>query len=319
MRKITLKGSGVETSALGFGCASLGTRVSANEALNCLARAWDQGVTYFDVAPSYGRGEAEAILGRFLADRKDKAQVCTKAGLAPPGTSPLMRLALPIIRPIAAAAAPVRRMLRRSKMTRSAALPLTPALLTGSLDRSLSRLGVEQVAVYALHMAAIEDLGRDDILRCLDDMVKSGKTRSISVASTHDAAAAAIGIGAPYGVVQFALDLGESVGSLIRRVEQAGLGCVTDSVLALDGPDDIVVAAAKKPQNAALLHSAGYDGAPSVAVSALLLDRDLALNAQGVVLMSMLSDRHIDRNVARAAAPVRPEAPALVRTLLDAA
>ena len=175
------------------------------------------------------------------------------------------------------------------------------------------------MAVYALHMAAIEDLGRDDILRCLDDMVKSGKTRSISVASTHDAAAAAIGIGAPYGVVQFALDLDESVEALIQRAHKADMGCVTHSVLGLDGPADILAAAAQKTPNAACLRSAGYDGATTEAVSDLLLDRALALNAQGVVLMSMLSDRHIDRNVARAAAPVRPEAPALVRTLLDAA
>ena len=48
----------IAPSRLGFGCASLGSRVAAADGLNALAAAFDAGVNWFDVAPAYGAGEA---------------------------------------------------------------------------------------------------------------------------------------------------------------------------------------------------------------------------------------------------------------------
>jgi len=80
-------------SRLGFGCASLGSRVAAADGLNALAAAFDAGVNWFDVAPAYGAGEAETLLGRFLRGRRDRTFVVTKVGMAPPRRLGAVRLA----------------------------------------------------------------------------------------------------------------------------------------------------------------------------------------------------------------------------------
>ena len=69
MRRVTLGTTGIETSCLGFGCASLGTRVGEAAGLRALDAAYDAGVTWLDLAPLYGGGRAEEIAGRFLKGR----------------------------------------------------------------------------------------------------------------------------------------------------------------------------------------------------------------------------------------------------------
>ena len=101
MRRILLPGLDLETSVLGFGCASLGSRVSPRAGLAALHRAFDAGVTWFDLAPAYGAGEAETIFADFLAQRRDRVQVLTKVGLAPPARSGALRAAYSVLRPVA--------------------------------------------------------------------------------------------------------------------------------------------------------------------------------------------------------------------------
>ncbi|MFX6040902.1 aldo/keto reductase, partial [Acinetobacter baumannii] len=55
---------------LGFGCAPMLGRVGRKDSLRALAIAYDNGIRHFDVARSYGFGEAEALLGEFLAGKR---------------------------------------------------------------------------------------------------------------------------------------------------------------------------------------------------------------------------------------------------------
>ena len=82
MRRVSLGATGIETSCLGFGCAALGSRVDAAEGRRALAAAFDGGVTWFDLAPVYGAGQAEAIAAPFLRAYRDEVRSATKAGLA---------------------------------------------------------------------------------------------------------------------------------------------------------------------------------------------------------------------------------------------
>ncbi|MGV9329390.1 aldo/keto reductase, partial [Streptosporangium sandarakinum] len=55
---------------LGFGTAPLGNMFRAipdEEALATVEAAWDQGIRYYDTAPFYGAGLAEARLGQVLS------------------------------------------------------------------------------------------------------------------------------------------------------------------------------------------------------------------------------------------------------------
>src|SRR5512141_1251226 len=74
----------VELSILGFG-GILVMGHTQTEAGEMVAEAVDRGLNYFDVAPSYGGGEAEEKLGPALAPHRQKVFLACKTGerLAP--------------------------------------------------------------------------------------------------------------------------------------------------------------------------------------------------------------------------------------------
>jgi diketogulonate reductase-like aldo/keto reductase len=68
---------GVQLSIIGFG-AIVVVGLEQPAANRIVAEAWDRGVNYFDVAPSYGRGEAEEKLGPALAPYRKRAFLACK-------------------------------------------------------------------------------------------------------------------------------------------------------------------------------------------------------------------------------------------------
>lgn len=75
---------GLSVSPLSCGGAplgNLGTRIDPDVAQAALARAWEAGIRYYDVAPHYGLGLAERRLGEALSGRdRDEYVVSTKIG-----------------------------------------------------------------------------------------------------------------------------------------------------------------------------------------------------------------------------------------------
>src|SRR6476620_6990007 len=77
--------TGLEVSALGFGCGAVGgllIKGDRKEILRVVARAVELGITYFDTARSYGDGRSEASLGLVLEELKSPVLVGTKVQLA---------------------------------------------------------------------------------------------------------------------------------------------------------------------------------------------------------------------------------------------
>jgi aryl-alcohol dehydrogenase-like predicted oxidoreductase len=68
---------GVELSIIGFGGIVV-MGYEQKEANRLVASAWERGVNYYDVAPSYGDGEAEIKLGPALAPYRRKAFLACK-------------------------------------------------------------------------------------------------------------------------------------------------------------------------------------------------------------------------------------------------
>ncbi|GAA3173638.1 MULTISPECIES: aldo/keto reductase [Streptomyces] len=70
--------------SLGFGTAPMGNMFRAipeDDAQATLQAAWDQGIRYYDSAPSYGAGLAEIRLGRMLSQQpRDSYVLSTKVG-----------------------------------------------------------------------------------------------------------------------------------------------------------------------------------------------------------------------------------------------
>jgi L-glyceraldehyde 3-phosphate reductase len=81
MRFRTIKGTDLSISEIGFGCggnAGLMIRGDESTQISTIARATELGINYFDNAPDYGDGLAEANLGRAIRALKIKPVVTTK-------------------------------------------------------------------------------------------------------------------------------------------------------------------------------------------------------------------------------------------------
>ena len=84
MQKRTLGKSGLEVSALGFGCMGMsalyGPPADKGEMINLIRSAHDRGVTLFDTAEAYGPFVNEELVGEALAPIRDKVIIATKFG-----------------------------------------------------------------------------------------------------------------------------------------------------------------------------------------------------------------------------------------------
>ena len=84
MQKRTLGRSGLEVSALGFGCMGLsfgfGPATDKQEAIKVIRAAYDGGVTFFDTAEAYGPKLNEEVVGEALEPMRDKVVIATKFG-----------------------------------------------------------------------------------------------------------------------------------------------------------------------------------------------------------------------------------------------
>lgn len=84
MNKRRLGNSGLEVSALGFGCMGLsygyGPPLEKSAAISLIRAAADRGVTFFDTAEAYGPYTNEELLGEALAPIRDRVVLATKFG-----------------------------------------------------------------------------------------------------------------------------------------------------------------------------------------------------------------------------------------------
>ena len=140
MQRITVANLEGAASVVGMGCASLGSRVGRREGLKALDRAFDVGITWFDVAPSYGDAEAETILGEFVRGRRDKVQICTKVGIRPARTSFAMRAAKPILRSAVDAVPMLRKYVARARPAPTK-LAITAEMISSSVDDKSATIG----------------------------------------------------------------------------------------------------------------------------------------------------------------------------------
>jgi aryl-alcohol dehydrogenase-like predicted oxidoreductase len=155
-REITMKNrtiAGAEVSALGLGCMGMSEFYGATDeaqSLRTLDAAFDAGVTLFDTAESYGGGDNERLLGRFLASRRADVRIATKFGIVrEPG-----------------------RYERR--------IDNSPAYIRQAVEGSLSRLGIDTIDLYYVHRV---DPGAqlEQTIATLADLIREGKIRAIGL------------------------------------------------------------------------------------------------------------------------------------------
>ncbi|CAI9399023.1 L-glyceraldehyde 3-phosphate reductase [Nocardioides sp. T2.26MG-1] len=178
-----------------------------------LRRAFDRGVTHFDLANNYGPpyGRAEENFGRYLredfASYRDELVISTKAGYdmwpGPYGQGGGSR-----------------------------------KYVLASLDQSLGRMGLDYVDIFYSHRFDPET-PLEETMMALDHAVRQGKAlyagiSSYSAAKTNEAAAIARDLGTPLLIHQPSYSMLNRwiEEDLLDELEQQGMGCIVFSPLA---------------------------------------------------------------------------------------
>jgi aryl-alcohol dehydrogenase-like predicted oxidoreductase len=84
MQTRTLGKSGLEVSALGFGCMGLssgyGRAANRDDGIAVIRAAFESGVTFFDTAEAYGPFRNEELVGEALGPMRERVVIATKFG-----------------------------------------------------------------------------------------------------------------------------------------------------------------------------------------------------------------------------------------------
>ncbi|MCH2169715.1 aldo/keto reductase [Myxococcota bacterium] len=303
MRDVLITSLDRSVSCLGFGCSSIMGRVGRQASLDALAAAFDAGVNYFDVARSYGYGRAEQVVGEFLQGRRDRCVVATKVGIAPSLPGFATRWLLPTARALMGRLPALPRLLmrRRQQLSGVSKGHFDPQQVITSLDTSLRELGTDYVDILLLHEVSRSDLADDALIRCLEDIVGSGKARSLGIATGVSESLEILEGEFGFQVVQ--------VPSHIDEPHPRDLGgdglplLVTHSALRLEDAvrARLIEWLESRPEELRALRDSGLAEAPLVeTLPEILLAWTLAANPRGVTLCGMLQGRHVQGNLATA-------------------
>jgi D-threo-aldose 1-dehydrogenase len=183
MRQVVLPGALIGTSSLGFGCAYLAGGFETSRNVKLVLSAYDSGIRHFDVAPLYGLGTAENVLGRSLRGTRQHVTIATKVGIGRPSISS-SRSAIRVL------TGPIRRAVRRvwtPDTTRDSSRPaqrtdFSPVSVSASLDESLKRLQTDYVDLLLLHEVQHSDL-TDEMLAVLERRRQQGAFRALGLAT----------------------------------------------------------------------------------------------------------------------------------------
>ena len=193
------------THKLGFGCSSLGGSTDKKTSQRALAAAFANGICHFDVARSYGYGEAESIVGGFIKGKRSHVIITTKYGIAPPRPFPLMGAVKNMVRAVRKVSPGIVAKFTQQYGNKNApAAEITPSALLGSLHKSLSELNTDYVDIYLLHNLPYHQATREDLIFELEKAKGAGKIRAWGATCKSDEDLQDfLSLGPPFDVVQF--------------------------------------------------------------------------------------------------------------------
>lgn len=158
-------------------------RTSEIDSLRILEAAYEHGIRHFDVAPMYGYGQAEAVLGKFLKGKRDRVSIATKAGLVPPKINTRFRMARSAARALVSIVPSSRKFFRLAAASTVRKVPLSPEFLRKSLHASLRAMCVSHVDIFLLHECEPIDFERDELFEELEKLTAEGLIRTYGTGS----------------------------------------------------------------------------------------------------------------------------------------
>jgi aryl-alcohol dehydrogenase-like predicted oxidoreductase len=217
--KRTLGRSGIEVSALGFGCWAIGGPwtwvgrgdpypagwgvVDDSESIRSIHAALEHGVTFFDTAANYGAGHSEKILGQALAGKRDQVVIATKfghlvneeAGEVQSGDDQIL------------------------------------GNVRKDCENSLRRLNTDYIDIYQLHEGGYDPELAPKVREVLEDLVKEGKIKAYGWSTDLPDRARIFAEGEHCTSIQFALNIFLDNPEMRQVCRENNLGGVNKSPL----------------------------------------------------------------------------------------
>ena len=205
MQKRTLGKTGLEVSALGFGCMgisqSYGRPSSREDGIAIIRAAVDRGVTFFDTAEVYGPYTNEDVVGEALEPVRDQVSIATKFGWN----------------------------IEDNKM---AGLNSRPSQIRAVADASLKRLRTDRIDLFYQHRVD-PDVPIEDVAGTVKDLIREGKVKHFGLSEAGAQTIRRAHAVQPVAALQseYSLWWREPEREILPTLEELGIGFVPFSPL----------------------------------------------------------------------------------------
>ena len=205
MQTRALGTSGLEVSAIGFGCMGIsfgyGAATSREDGVAIIRAAVDAGVTFFDTAEAYGPYANEELVGEALRPVRDRVVIATKFGF-------------------------------KFEEGRIAGLDSRPAHIREVTDASLRRLQTDRIDLFYQHRVD-PDVPIEDVAGAVGDLIREGKVRHLGLSEAGARTIRRAHAVQPVAALQseYSLWFREPEAEIVPTLEELGIGFVPFSPL----------------------------------------------------------------------------------------
>ena len=218
MHKRILGRSNISVSPMGMGCWAIGGtwrfldipggwgEVDDNESIRAIHTALDSGINFFDTAATYGTGHSEHIVGKALAQHRDKVVIATKFGFNVNENAKHV-----------------------TRYGKDAEVLLN---LRRDCEASLHRLNTDYIDLYQLHVWDYPNALAKTLVEALEVLVDEGKIRYYGWSTDSVESARIFASGEHCVAIQHDLNVVKDAKEMLLLCEQLNLASVNRSPLA---------------------------------------------------------------------------------------